>query len=388
MGELKELVTAANVTPTHRFIKDLEDQNSLLRCYTQNIDGMETRLGMSSALEDDKIIPDGRIVRLHGDLDTLKCTLCRSKYAFTPTDVDCFKGGSAPACPNCLQNDGIRTALGNRSIRVGLLKPNIVLYNEPHESGELIADLSSRDIRKRPDLLIVMGTSLKVHGIKKLVKNLAHAAHAVKHGKVILVNRVDLAASEWDHIFDYHIKSDTDDAVVALKMLVNQLEIKAAKNNVARSVINTNRTETRAMASPSPVKPISSGRSISPVCRHENALVNHCMRINCHERALIKIVLVKYDRWWCQWLDATSEKKKKEIFEQNPRHLAYRLQRFAKAYLAPKGVTDRKLHIEENLRHMMDCSECNTISKLVENRGKRNCQRVKARNCQRVASNK
>ena len=344
MGELKEMVNAATVTPTHRFIKNLETKNRLLRCYTQNIDGMEARLGMSSALGRAENTVTSSVVHLHGDLDTLKCTLCKCKYGFSSTDVDCFRGGSAPPCPNCVETDGIRTALGGRAITVGVLRPNIVLYNEDHEFGEMIAKLTTHDINKKPDLLIVMGTSLKVHGIKHLVKDLANAVHGIERGKVILVNRVDLAASEWDHIFDYHIKSDADDAVLALETLVNDLEVRAAKNDVARQTSQANK----------------------PRQSHANSKENY-VRTSCWRR-----LLIKYDHWWCSLLAAPTEKEKKEILSQNARPLTDRLRRFAEKYLAPENATDRNACIEENIRHMIACKKCNTLSKLLENRVKTN----------------
>ena len=364
MGELKELIGAAHVTPTHRFLKNLEDQGRLLRCYTQNIDGIEERLGMSSDLENKTASGAARVVRLHGDLNTLKCSLCKSKHVFSQSDIDCFRSGSAPACPKCVEQDEIRTAMGQRAITIGLLRPNIVLYNEHHESGDLIADLTSHDISKRPDLLIVMGTSLKVHGIKYLVKEMAKAVHAVKHGKVILINPAELAQSKWDNVFDYHIKSETDSAVTTLETLVSELNTKATEKVASRQKVNTSSTETGIIST---VKGINSGQVVSPAYDSK--------KIRSHGLVLVKRTLVGYDQWWCRLLDATSETKKTEVFKQIPRHLAYRLQRFAKAYLAPKGATDRHYHIDENLGHMAKCTECNTISKLVENRGKTNCKR-------------
>lgn len=67
-----------------------------------------------------------------------------------------------------------------------------------------------------------MGTSLKVHGIKRLVKGFAKAVHDHVHsatrpssrsesyrGKVIFVNKT-APSSEWSHIIDYHVASETD----------------------------------------------------------------------------------------------------------------------------------------------------------------------------------
>ena len=75
-------------------------------------------------------------------------------------------------------------------------------------------------------MLIIMGTSLKVHGFKKLVKDFAKAVHesapspAIASGsspknakafagKVIFVNKT-APGSEWEGVIDYHVAGETD----------------------------------------------------------------------------------------------------------------------------------------------------------------------------------
>lgn len=72
----------------------------------------------------------------------------------------------------------LRIARNARALAVGTLRPSIVLYDEVHPLGDEIGTISTRDIGRKPDLLIIMGTSLKVHGIKRLVKDFANAVHA------------------------------------------------------------------------------------------------------------------------------------------------------------------------------------------------------------------
>ena len=52
-----------------------------------------------------------------------------------------------------------------------------MLYDEPHPRGDDIGTIQTSDIGRKPDMLIVMGTSLKVHGFKKLVRDFAKAVH-------------------------------------------------------------------------------------------------------------------------------------------------------------------------------------------------------------------
>lgn len=69
-------------------------------------------------------------------------------------------------------------------------------------------------------MLIIMGTSLKVHGLRKLVKEFAKTVHTsvppsgtsktrMWTGKVIFVNRTPPAA-EWADVIDYHVAGETD----------------------------------------------------------------------------------------------------------------------------------------------------------------------------------
>lgn len=117
-----------------------------------------------------------------------------------------------------------RVARSARALKVGTLRPAIVLYDEPHPLGDDIGSMHSADITRKPDMLIIMGTSLKVHGFKKLVKDFARAVHesapspAVSPpkknaksfaGKVIFVNKT-APGSEWDGIIDYHVAGETD----------------------------------------------------------------------------------------------------------------------------------------------------------------------------------
>ncbi len=98
-----------------------------------------------------------------------------------------------------------------RSITVGSLRSAIVLYDEPHPMGETIGATESCDLGKKPDLLLIMGTSLKVHGLKALIRDFANAVHAAtgKRGQVVFVNKTPPGA-EWHAHIDVFVQSETD----------------------------------------------------------------------------------------------------------------------------------------------------------------------------------
>jgi hypothetical protein len=61
-----------------------------------------------------------------------------------------------------------------------------------------------------------MGTSLRVHGLKILVKEFAKAVH-LKGGKVVFVNQTKPPESTWGDFIDYWVEWDCDDWVLDLK---------------------------------------------------------------------------------------------------------------------------------------------------------------------------
>ncbi|CAO3591676.1 unnamed protein product [Absidia cylindrospora] len=199
MAELKTLIGQAQPTATHNFINAMKNKGQLLRCYTQNID----------CLEADSL--DQHLVQLHGSMDKVHCTLCSASYDFSAVYQDQFRLGEPPLCPKCETNENERQRLGKRSLAMGTLRPAVVLYNEEHPNGDTIGLAQATDLRKRPDCLIVMGTSLKILALKKFIKQMAKAVHAnhPRTGRVIFINKTK-PTKEWDTVFDYEVMGDAD----------------------------------------------------------------------------------------------------------------------------------------------------------------------------------
>lgn len=229
-------------SPTHKFIRTLRDGGRLMRCYTQNIDGLERRENLSMDLGHGKGTrkrfmkkvweaprpeapqnsdADGgcEVVPLHGDLEVLRCTLCLERSPWTEEMTARLLNGLAPECSVCARKSCDRQERGKRGVAVGSLRPNIVLYGEEHPSNQLLAPLVPFDLGSGPEILIIMGTSLKVHGLQKVVREFAKRIHARKDGKgkVIFVNRTKPAESVWENVIDSYVAMDCDDWVVDLK---------------------------------------------------------------------------------------------------------------------------------------------------------------------------
>lgn len=115
-----------------------------------------------------------RVIPLHGTLDEMHCSKCNH---IEPLDrhLHILESGHSIHCPKCLESDFSRTALGERSRGVGVLKVSVVLYGEEHKQASRVGEIAEKDLLKaaRPDILIVAGTTLRIPGVKKLVKELA-----------------------------------------------------------------------------------------------------------------------------------------------------------------------------------------------------------------------
>ncbi|GAA5821658.1 hypothetical protein JCM11251_000955 [Rhodosporidiobolus azoricus] len=238
IAALKKQADDVEPTAFHSWLKELDDEGKLFRVYTQNIDALEEKAGLTYGLGDKSLplpprraarsptkprastslsatpgantpsstplMPSSsqissdssssyptprpslsppppppthseipRVIPLHGHLSTLSCSACK----FTTPTTECMaslENGSAPVCPSCLEIEEARTTAGGRSRGVGMLRPDVVLYGEEHKDGERVGEITRRDLMgQRPDLLIVVGTTLKVKGTKRLVRELA-----------------------------------------------------------------------------------------------------------------------------------------------------------------------------------------------------------------------
>jgi NAD-dependent SIR2 family protein deacetylase len=251
---------------SHRLIRALRDGGRLVRCYTQNIDSLEARDGLETNMARGtgtkrrfmkKTFQEPRpsqtlntdfdggceVVQLHGDLEKTRCTLCQHVSDWGETATLSFLDGEAPSCEQCMKKNDEREAKGKRGMSIGLLRPNIVLYGEEHPSNHLLAPFVPFDLSSNPEVLIIMGTSLKVFGLQKIVKDFAKQIHSRKDGKgkVIFVNRTKPAESVWEDVIDQYVAMDCDDWVRDLRLRredlwlrQGELDLKVTKPTIKR----------------------------------------------------------------------------------------------------------------------------------------------------------
>ncbi|XP_015236439.1 PREDICTED: NAD-dependent protein deacetylase sirtuin-1 [Cyprinodon variegatus] len=159
-------------SPCHRFISMLDKQGKLLRNYTQNIDTLEQVAGVQ------------RIIQCHGSFATASCLVCKHKVDCEAIRADILNQ-VVPRCPRC------------PDIPLAIMKPDIVFF------GENLPELFHRAMKQdkdEVDLLIVIGSSLKVRPVALIPNSIPHEVPQV------LINREPLP-----HLnFDVELLGDCD----------------------------------------------------------------------------------------------------------------------------------------------------------------------------------
>nr|CAH7760118.1 unnamed protein product [Callosobruchus chinensis] len=160
-------------SPCHRFIRLLEKNKKLLRNYTQNIDTLEKMAGIE------------RVIECHGSFATATCTKCRHQvccFAFQPKIITIL----ITFLPHCRE-----------LVSSGIMKPDIVFF------GEGLPDAfhtAMADDRRHCDLLLVIGSSLKVRPVALIPGSLPANVPQV------LINREPLPHCR----FDVELMGDCD----------------------------------------------------------------------------------------------------------------------------------------------------------------------------------
>ncbi|THH19233.1 hypothetical protein EW146_g1883 [Bondarzewia mesenterica] len=173
-----------------------------------------------------------RCIPLHGTLQTMHCQVCIHTFPLEDHLPD-LAAGTPPFCPECTALEETRQLVGKRSRGVGKLRPSVVLYNEEHKDGEEVGEVVRRDLMGHPkgrgrsgaDLLLVVGTSLKIPGTKRIVREFSKAVHSRPSGspnsistpvsdddppiKTVYLNLdFPVPVREWEGVFDVWLQGD------------------------------------------------------------------------------------------------------------------------------------------------------------------------------------
>jgi NAD-dependent histone deacetylase SIR2 len=212
---LHSMAAEAEPTEFHQLLATLATEGRLLRLYSQNVDCIETRLEpLKTTIPLQTKGPWPRTVQVHGSLEKMNCSKCGWVGVLEP---EIFVGAQPPDCRECLEMESVRDIAGKRSLGVGKLRPRIVLYNEFHPDGEAIGAVTAADIKARPDALIVVGTSLKVPGIKRIVQEMCKTVQDYRGGVSVWVNNHDPPSAK-DYSFDLVVKGDCEKVARLVKL--------------------------------------------------------------------------------------------------------------------------------------------------------------------------
>ncbi|KAK0387564.1 hypothetical protein NLU13_3810 [Sarocladium strictum] len=209
--EMAQMSQEAKPTQFHLMLASLAQQGRLLRLYSQNIDCLDTSLEpLATNIPLNPKGPWPATVQLHGGLQKMVCTKCSE---LSPFDGTVFDGPEAPLCPSCIEQDQVRTAhAGKRSHGIGRLRPRFVLYNEFNPDEEAIGNVSSADLKARPDAVIVVGTTLKVPGTRRLVKELCQVTRGRRDGFTAWINiESEPKGIDFKDCWDLVVKAKCDD---------------------------------------------------------------------------------------------------------------------------------------------------------------------------------
>jgi NAD-dependent histone deacetylase SIR2 len=137
-----------------------QDNDKLLRNYTQNIDALEDVVGLDRA--------GGKILQCHGSFATATCLTCRARYTADDIREDVMAQRIA-RCEPCLarvDRDAEGDDLPWDSPTYGVIKPDITFFHE--DLGDVFHECVERD-RDVADLVVAMGSSLQVEPVCRVI---------------------------------------------------------------------------------------------------------------------------------------------------------------------------------------------------------------------------
>lgn len=165
-------------SPTHAFIKLLQDKNKLLTNYTQNIDNIEAYANINA----------DRLIQCHGSWATATCRKCQHKVSGDEIfeDVRMQRVSRCKKCPEMFKGKPRkrkRASNGQSKPRktsysdseddgqydipqAGVMKPDITFFGEKLPT-KFFDKLTDHDAEK-VDLIIVVGTSMKVAPVSEM----------------------------------------------------------------------------------------------------------------------------------------------------------------------------------------------------------------------------
>ncbi|KAF8322923.1 DHS-like NAD/FAD-binding domain-containing protein [Cantharellus anzutake] len=174
LGRLSELCLQAPPSTAHSLLVHLSQLKLLCRSYMQNVDDLDSKAGLP--LFDG----NGRQVHitLHGSLSMLRCNICSKSCVLTAQHVAQYKKGLFPECKECVE-EGKELRLRCQR-HVGVLCHQIVYTEDGPESDPVAEEkglLLDQDASSSPRVFLILGTSLKLSGIRSFMRTMTRSMH-------------------------------------------------------------------------------------------------------------------------------------------------------------------------------------------------------------------
>lgn len=125
-------------------------------------------------------------------------------------------GSELPLCQKCTSDEATRLVQEKRPQGIGRLRPQIVLYGENNLDKDVIGEISAKDLKAPVDAVIVVGTDLKIPGMKWLAREFCRKARSRAKGVTIWISK-EPPSSRLQHLFDFIVLGDCDEVVSYLE---------------------------------------------------------------------------------------------------------------------------------------------------------------------------
>ena len=202
-------------SPTHGFVRLLQDKGRLQTNYTQNIDNVEELAG----------IDPNRLIQCHGSWATATCRVCKEKVKGAEI-FDDIRRKQVSYCNKCKRHvaaakqaapqkkpkprfgtnsdDDNDDSADDNMPQPGVMKPDITFFGEQLPT-DFFTRFTERDV-KNVDLVLVIGTSLKVAPVSDMPNYLPHE-----------VPHVYISREPIEHVeFDVQLLGECDHVVFEL----------------------------------------------------------------------------------------------------------------------------------------------------------------------------
>lgn len=237
-ASLAQITEDSQPTLFHKLLKALDDRGTLVRVYTQNIDGLELKAGLSTYhrthIENDH--QPSRCIPLHGSLQYLYCQTCHAVEAMKLHQDELMRG-MFPSCSTCQRNQNTRREAGKRVQSVPNMIPDVVLYDQEHPDAQRISEFQIQDLSgaQKIDLLLVVGTGMHVIGTQRMIREFARHAQQNKPPSdpspcVIYLNFDFKQQKKWESNFDLWIQADCQLVAKVMLDALKEEEVKKQRH--------------------------------------------------------------------------------------------------------------------------------------------------------------